>query len=82
MLTTVEAEIDVNGNVRLLEPVEVKKTTRVIVTLLEEKNGKDNQKRNVQKVLEFLQSEEFKNRKSYSPEEIEAQIQEARDSWE
>lgn len=35
MLQTVEAEIDVNGNVRLLEPLRVTKPTRALVTLLE-----------------------------------------------
>lgn len=79
MLTTVEAEIDVDGNVRLLEPVEVKKKTRAIVTLLEENNGS---KSNAEKMLAFLNNPKFKNRKSYSVEEIEAQIQEARNSWE
>ena len=82
MLTTVEAEVDVGGNVRLLEPVEVKQTTRAIVTLLENGNGEKSEKGNAQKMLEFLQSNRFKNRKSYSAEEIEAQIQDARNSWE
>ncbi len=35
MLTTIEAEIDVNGNVTLLEPLRLKKKSRAIVTLLE-----------------------------------------------
>ena len=82
MLTTVEAEIDVGGNVRLLEPVEVKKTTRAIVTLLEDDDDKKDEKGNSQKVLEFLRSNRFKDRKSHSAEEIEAQIEEARNSWE
>lgn len=82
MLTTVEAEIDVSGNVRLLEPVEVKKTTRAIVTLLEENNGNDNQKGNAQNVLEFLQKNRLPKESYPSAEEIEAQIQEARDSWD
>ena len=79
MLTTVEAEIEVSGNVRLLEPVEVKQTMRAIVTLLENSSGSLG---NADKVLAFLQSPEFKNRKSYSVEEVEAQIQDARNSWE
>jgi hypothetical protein len=37
MLTTVEAEIDVMGNVRLLEPLNLSKPSRAIVTVLEEK---------------------------------------------
>jgi hypothetical protein len=36
MLQTVEAEIDVNGNIRWLEPLPVTKPSRVLVTLLEE----------------------------------------------
>lgn len=36
MLQTVEAEIDVNGNVRLLEPLHITKPTRALLTLLEE----------------------------------------------
>jgi ABC-type uncharacterized transport system permease subunit len=34
MLQTIEAEIDVNGNVRLLEPLHLAKPTRALVTLL------------------------------------------------
>lgn len=36
MLQTVEAEVDVNGNVRLLEPLKVTKTTRALLTLIED----------------------------------------------
>lgn len=82
MLITVEAEINVGGNVRLLEPVKVEKTTRAIVTLLENGNGAKSEKGNAAKMSEFLQSNRFKNRQSYSTEEIEAQIQDARNSWE
>ncbi|CAN5468380.1 hypothetical protein BH10ACI1_BH10ACI1_24590 [soil metagenome] len=39
MLTTIEAEIDVNGTVTLLEPVRITKKRRAIVTLLEEKKS-------------------------------------------
>ncbi|MGH9831947.1 MAG: hypothetical protein ACREBD_23025 [Blastocatellia bacterium] len=38
MLTTIEAEIDVNGNVTLLEPIRLSKKNRAIVTLLEVDN--------------------------------------------
>lgn len=82
MLTTVEAEIDVNGNVRLLEPLSLSKPSRAIVTILEEKNGNGDDKGNGQKVLELLKSPEFANRKSYSDKEIEARIEELRNSWE
>jgi len=83
MLQTVEAEIDVNGKVELLEPVRVTKRTRAIVTLLEETNSEEQERReNSKRILELLKNPEFANRKSYSAEEIEAQIEEARNSWE
>ena len=83
MLQTVEAEIDVHGNVRLLEPVRVTRKTRAIVTVLEETNGNSQEtKGNSKQLLELLKSPEFANRKSYSAEEIEAQIEEARNSWD
>lgn len=36
MLTTVEAEIETNGIVRLLEPVTIRRRSRAIVTILDE----------------------------------------------
>jgi len=36
MLQTIEAEIDVNGTVRLLTPVKITKTTRAVLTLLDD----------------------------------------------
>jgi len=83
MLQTVEAEIDVNGKVELLEPVRVTKRTRAIVTLLEETNSEEQERKgNSKRILELLKNPAFANRKSYSAEEIEAQIEEARNSWE
>ncbi len=34
MLTTIEAEIDVNGKVKFFEPLKISKKSRVIITLL------------------------------------------------
>ena len=118
MLQTVKAEIDVNGNVRLLEPITIGKPTRALVTLLDETveqtpEQADTQTRgngaaaleflqnhrlpeargssveeqalpegNAAAILELLRSPEFAGRKSYPAEEIEAQIQENRNSWD
>lgn len=82
MLQTVEAEIDVNGEIKLLEPVRVTKKSRAIVTVLNNEPNETIEKGNSKKISEFLRSPEFVNRKSYSAEEIEAQIKEARNSWE
>ena len=81
MLQTVEAEIDVNGNVHLREPIRITKPTRALVTLLEDV-APTADTGNIVAVLSLLRSPEFANRKSYSVEEIEAQIQENRESWE
>jgi hypothetical protein len=80
MLRTVEAEIKPDGTVTLLEPVEVRTTARALVTVLE--NGDGSNVGNVSAVLELMQSPEFKNRRSYPAEQIEAQIEEAWNSWE
>ncbi len=80
MMQTVEAEINVDGTVTLLEPVRVNVKTKALVTVLE--NGGDSGKENVSSVLELMQSDEFKNRESYPAEQIEANIEEARNSWE
>lgn len=81
MLTTVEAEIDVGGNVRLLEPVEVRRTTRAILTLLDG-NGKASGRGNVNEVLEFLRNNRLPDASRPTAEEIEAQIEENRNSWD
>lgn len=82
MLQTVEAEVDVNGNVRLLEPLRVTKPTRALLTLLEDTTAPVVDQGNAAELLELLRSPEFANRRSYPPEVIEAQIQENRNSWE
>ena len=43
MLTTIEAEIDVNGNVRFLEPLKITKKSRALVTLLDVENVQNRQ---------------------------------------
>jgi hypothetical protein len=82
MLQTVEAEIDVDGNVRLLEPVKVSKPTRALVTLLEDTTSPVTEQGNATRVLAFLQSHRLPEEARPSVEEIEAQIAEARNSWE
>lgn len=82
MLQTVEAEIDINGNVRLLEPLRVTRKTRAIVTLLEETNGNQENKGNGKQILAFLQNNRLPDSARPSVEEIEAQILEARESWD
>lgn len=43
MLTTIEAEIDVNGEVKLMEPVKIKRRSRAIVTVIEGEEPKSSE---------------------------------------
>ncbi|HQZ81916.1 MAG TPA: hypothetical protein PLR83_01730 [Pyrinomonadaceae bacterium] len=81
MLTTVKAEVEVGGKVRLLEPLDVSKPTKAILTLLEE-NGNGSSVGNAKRMLEFLRSNRLPISARLTNDEIEAQIQETRDSWE
>jgi hypothetical protein len=81
MLTTVEAEIDVGGKVRLLEPLEVTRTTRAIVTLLED-NGNGDGSGNAAGMLEFLRSNRLPKDARPDASSIDSRIEEARESWD
>jgi hypothetical protein len=84
MLQTVEVVVDVNGVVRLLEPLTLNQPTRALLTLLQNGEGPATtvEQGNAAQLLELLNSPEFVNGPSYSAEEIEAQIQENREAWE
>jgi hypothetical protein len=82
MLTTVEAEIDAAGNVRLLEPLSLRKTSRAIVTILDDKYGNGDRKNNGNKMLDFLKRNRLPEESRPSMEEIEAQIKENENSWD
>jgi len=81
MLQTVEAIIDINGNVHLREPIHVTEDTPAIVTVLKGA-ALATDKGNLDVVLKVLQDPKFANRKSYSAEEIDEEIRELRESWE
>ena len=83
MLQTVEGIIDVDGQIRWLEPLRIEKPSRVLITLLPDTNGSQiNPEGNIAALQAFLQSPEFVHRPLGSAEEIEAQIQEMRNSWD
>ena len=81
MLQTVEAEIKTDGTVTLLEAVDVKTTTRALVTVLENR-GEVKEKGNVREILEFLRNNRLPAASRRTPEEMEAQIEENRNSWD
>ncbi len=80
MMQTVEAEINVDGTVTLLEPVRVRIKTRALVTVLE--NGVATGEGNARQMLEFLQNNRLPTEARRSVEEMEAQILENRNSWD
>lgn len=82
MLRTVEAEIDIDGQVRLLEPLHITKTSRALVTLLDTDNLTINPKGNLIEMLAFLRGNRLPANARPRPEDIEAQIMEAREAWE
>ncbi len=82
MLQTAEAVIDLNGNIRLLEPLPVTKMSRVLVTLLEETEPITFARGNATALLEFLRANRLPETARPGVEEIEAQIEEARNSCE
>ena len=82
MLQTVEAEVDVKGNVRLLEPLTLDKPTRALVTLLEEPANPGAGNGNAGEILAFLRSHRLPEESRPSAEEIEAQIASERNSWQ
>lgn len=80
MLQTIEAIIETSGEVRLLEEVRVTKPTRALVTVLE--NGDSSSRGNARQMLEFLQNNRLPAEARRSAEEMEAQIEENRNSFE
>ncbi len=82
MLHRLEAEVDINGNVRLLEPLQLSKPQRAIVTLLYETNEIPSRKGTAGDFLKFLHENRLPPNSRPSAEEIEAQITEARESWD
>lgn len=85
MLHTLEAEIDQNGRVRLLESVRLSRPCRALVTLLDQ--GDDGQdslpaKGNPGAALAYLHATPLPLEARLSPEEIEAQILEERQAWD
>ncbi len=82
MLQTVEGIIDVDGQIRWLEPLRVDKPSRIIVTLLQENNGASRLKGNAENALQSLRKNRLPDSARPSVMEIEAQITEARESWD
>lgn len=82
MLQTVEGIIDVDGQIRWLEPLRISQPSRVIVTVLQDHNGVPQPKGNAGKALRSLRKNRLPDAARPTVAEIEAQITEARESWD
>ena len=82
MSQTVQAEINVDGSIRLLEPIHVSKPTRALVTLIEGEYIPTERLGNVAKILQLLRENRLSDSARPTPEEIETQIAKARESWD
>jgi hypothetical protein len=82
MSHTVQAEINVDGSIRLLEPIYVDKPTRALVTLIDGEYSSVDRRGNVTSVLKFLRENRLPDAARPTQEEIENQIAEARESWD
>ena len=82
MLQTARAEVSIDGTVHLLEPLHITQTSPAIVTLLNTENSDAQPKGNAMAMLEFLRANRLPAAAQPTAEEIEAHVQEARDSWD
>jgi hypothetical protein len=82
MLQTVEAKVDADGSVHLLEPLKLTKSSRALVVLLDSENGSAGKKGSADEVLRFLRENRLPEGARPSAEEIAAQVAEARESWD
>lgn len=79
MLQTVEAMLDPDGNIHLLEKLKVTEPTKVIVTLL---NTDTQDQGTGQAVLDSLKNNPIPLENRRSSNEIEQYIQQTRDGWD
>ena len=85
MWRTIAAEIDASGNVKLLESVSISKPRQALLTILGEDDEALNPlvfQGNMAALLEVINSPQFVNRPGSAAAEIDAYIEEARNSWE
>ena len=85
MLQTIQAEIDANGHIRLLETVAFSRPRRALLTILEDNiivAEPVTQLPDVAAALAFLRERRLPADARPTAAEIEANIAEARDSWE
>ncbi len=86
MLQTLEAEIYPNGEVKLLEPLNLVEKTRAFVTILSGNMNpiktKEQVANNGQALLQLIQSPNFNKLPATCATEIDQRIQDQRNAWD
>lgn len=84
MLQTIEAIIEPSGAIRLLEEVHVSSPKRALVTVLETFANEDvtSLRGNAAALLKFLEENRLPESSRLTAEEIDAQIEAERNSWD
>lgn len=82
MLQAVEAIVNPDGSVKLLEQLKVKRPTRVVMTVVPDVPARiDVGEGNIAATLSYLKSEEYLSRPCGDPDAMERTIQENRNAW-
>lgn len=82
MLQTVEAMIEPDGSIRLLEKLHVTKSTKALLTLLEAPANEDTLPASGAAILEFLKNSPLKSENCRSVEEIHHALEQERQAWD
>ena len=82
MLQTVEAIVDPQGGVRLLEEVHVSVPTRAILTLLQTPTETTPKRGSAASLLKFLEQNPLPEALRRPAEELDAGIEEERNAWD
>ena len=80
-MITIQAEINTNGVVTLLEPVKIGRRARAKVIVYDDVTD-DEERGNAAKMLSLMNANRLPADARISKEEMEAQIDEARSSWD
>jgi hypothetical protein len=83
MLRTVEGTLDPEGRIRFREQLNLTRSQRVLVTLLDEESAAEgDQTGNSKSLLALLVAPEFRDRPTGSPEALEAVVEQNRNAWD
>jgi len=81
-MKTVQAEINVNGVVTLLERVKIKRKARAKLIIYDETSDASGNVGNAAELLALMRSKPLPAEAAIDAKEMELQIEEARDSWD